>query len=138
MDVREFTMDDYDRVLQLLWQVRMMQVGNRSSRESIRKKLERDPDLFLVAENNGVILGVAMGSWDGHRAWIYLVEVDQACRGQGIGTRLAEELESRIRQKGASEICLLVSRDELQAQDFFQGRGFTVAADEINMTKSLI
>lgn len=137
MHVREFKMDDYDQVLRLLRQVRMMQVGCRDSRDSIRKKLERDPDLFLVAENNGILLGVAMGSWDGHRGWVYLIEVDRACRGHGIGTRLAEEIERRIWEKGASEICLLVSRDELQAQDFFQSRGFTIAHDEINMTKHL-
>ncbi len=137
MDVRDFTMDDYDNTLQLLWRARAVESGRVFSPEATRRKLERDPDLFLVAQHRDVILGLAVGSWDGHRGWISLLEVDPACRGQGIGTRLEEEMERRIKEKGGCELCLLIGPDQLQAQDFFQGRGFRIATDDINMTKAL-
>ena len=54
MQIRHFTMDDYP-VVMALWQRAGPGVTVRPSDrpEEIEKKLMRDPDLFLVAEEKG-------------------------------------------------------------------------------------
>ena len=53
----------------------------RSDRpEEIQKKLQRDPDLFLVAEVNEEIIGSILGGFDGHRGIMYHLAVDGSYR----------------------------------------------------------
>ena len=66
----------------------------------IEKKLTRDPDLFLVAEHDNKIIGTVIGGFDGRRGLLYHLAVDGSFRGQGIGTLLLSEVESRLRLKG--------------------------------------
>ena len=136
MEIRTFDMDDYDRVVQL-WRNRGIKLGPSDTREGIKNKLARDPDLFLVAESNGAILGVVVGTWDGRQGWIYNAAVDQAVQRRGVGRLLAEELEKRLREKGACQVCLLVGKDNYYAQDFFEALGFQVAENERVMAKAM-
>jgi ribosomal protein S18 acetylase RimI-like enzyme len=134
MQIREFTLNDYEQVWQL-WQI--CQVPNPESREEIERKLQRDPDLFLVAESNAVILGVVMGVWDGRRAWIHNYGVDPRCRRMGVGSALIRELERRLRERGIKRVNTLVRRDDLSAQDFYEALGFR-EEQWVVMEKSLL
>ena len=136
MEIRAFVMDDYDHVVQL-WRSRGIRLGPSDTREGIEKKLARDPDLFLVAESNGAILGVVLGTWDGRQGWIYNAAVDQAVQRRGVGRLLAEELEKRLQEKGARQVGLLVGKDNYYAQDFFEALGFQIAENERVMTKPM-
>src|SRR3972149_2180044 len=88
---RSFTMADFDRVWQL-WHICRLPVGSRERREEIERKLERDPDLFLVAEMNQAIMATVMGAWDGRNGWVYNHAVDPRIRRMGVGSRLGKEL----------------------------------------------
>lgn len=90
----------------------------------IQKKLQRDPDLFLVAEIDGVIVGSLLGGFDGRRGMMYHLAVDQGIRRRGIGSLLVEELEQRLRAKGCIRYYLLVTRDNRSAIRFYEGRGW--------------
>lgn len=87
--------------------------------EEIAKKLRRDPDLFLVAEVNGHVIGSVLGGFDGRRGMVYHLAVDVQYRKKGIGTALMDELESRMRQKGCLRSYLLVTQDNLDAIHFY-------------------
>jgi len=136
MEIRTFDMDDYDRVVQL-WRSRGIKMCPSDTREAIEKKLARDPDLFLVADSNGAILGAVVGAWDGRQGWIYNAAVDQAVQRRGVGRLLAEELEKRLQEKGARQVGLLVGKDNYYAQDFFEALGFQLAENERVMTKPM-
>ena len=136
MRIREFTMDDYDSVRQL-WQACRLPIGFEEAREQLGLKLERDPGLFLVAEENDAILGTVMGAWDGRRGWVYDQAVEPRCRRTGIGRRLMEELHRRLEAKGARCISLIVDRDNITAQDFFGAYGFTVEEGQLLMQRQL-
>ncbi len=90
-----------------------------------------------LRDTNGAILGVIMGTWDGRRSWIFNAAVDQNVQRQGIDSLLAAELEKRMRAKGASQVGLLVDKNNYYAQDFFEALGFTVVEDELVMSKKL-
>lgn len=90
----------------------------------IEKKIARDPDLFLVAELDGSIIGSVIGGFDGRRGLIYHLAVADSFRGTGIGSCLMEEVESRLRTKGCLKCYLLVTDDNPEAEVFYQHRGW--------------
>ncbi len=92
--------------------------------EEIRKKLQRDADLFLVAEEHGKIVGAVLGGFDGRRGMVYHLAVVQHMRRKGIGKKLMIELESRLRAKGCLKYYLLVTPDNQEARDFYSELGW--------------
>ncbi|MBI4301171.1 MAG: GNAT family N-acetyltransferase [Chloroflexi bacterium] len=136
MKIRSFTMEDYEQVWEL-WEACKLSLGPSDSRTEIEKKLKRDPDLFLVVEENRAILGVAIGSWDGRVGSIYNHAVEPRCRRTGIGSGLMRELEHRLMEKGARRINLLVGKNNLEAQDFYEAGGFRFDDTQLLMTKEL-
>jgi ribosomal protein S18 acetylase RimI-like enzyme len=124
--IREFIFpDDYQAVLKL-WEQSGPGVHVRRSDqpEQIAKKLQRDPDLFLVSEAGGRIVGSVLGGFDGRRGMVYHLAVSTTFQGKGIGAALMEELERRLRLKGCIRSYLLVTRDNDQAIRFYEGRGW--------------
>ena len=90
--------------------------------DEIKKKLQRDPDLFLVAEVNGRMVGSVLGGFDGRRGMVYHLAVDHNYRQLGIGTDLMDELERRLRDKGCIRYYLLVTWDNEQAIHFYENQ----------------
>ena len=116
---------DYSQII-ALWQNAGPGIHLRRSdeRDEIAKKIQRDPDLFLVAEIDGLIIGSVIGGFDGRRGMVYHLAVDDTYRKKGIGTVLMNELESRMKQKGCIRSYLLVTRDNLEAIRFYETHGW--------------
>ena len=93
-------------------------------KDEIAKKIQRDPDLFLVAEINSQIIGTVLGGFDGRRGMVYHLAVASHYRKRGIGAALMNELEGRMRQKGCIRSYLLVTRDNLDAIRFYENTGW--------------
>jgi len=124
--LREFQFHlDYSQVIDL-WKNAGPGIHLRRSdeRDEIAKKLQRDPDLFIVAEINGLIIGSVLGGFDGRRGMVYHLAVDDSYRKKGIGTVLMNELEKRMKQKGCVRSYLLVTRDNLDAIRFYETVGW--------------
>lgn len=92
--------------------------------EEIAKKLQRDPDLFLLAIEAGEIIGSVLGGFDGRRGIVYHLVVTEAYRRQGVGEMLMNALEQRLREKGCLRCYLLVTRDNVEATHFYEARGW--------------
>ena len=126
VQIREFRFpSDYEQVYEL-WQSieKGVHVGRSDTLDEIGKKIKRDPDLFLVAESNGNIIGAVMGGYDGRRGLIYHLAVKSSFRGQGIGSELMDEVESRLRAKGCLKCYLLVTLDNIEVADYYMQRGW--------------
>ena len=136
--LRPFDMGDYPAVL-ALWQNAGPGVSVRPSdrREEVAKKLTRDPDLFLVAEQDGGVVGVIMGAWDGRRGWLHHLAVAAECRHAGIGSALIAEVESRLRAKGCLKVNLLVWGDNEAALRLYARLGYQEMAGLVAMGKEL-
>lgn len=116
---------DYEAVYALWKSIeRGVRIGRSDTPAEIEKKLSRDPDLFLVAEAEGAIIGSVIGGYDGRRGLIYHLAVAPDYRGQGIGSRLMEEVEARLRAKGCLKCYLLVTADNPEAELYYQHRGW--------------
>jgi ribosomal protein S18 acetylase RimI-like enzyme len=116
---------DFDQVIRLWGEAGPgIQLSPSDSPEGIKKKLARDPDLFLVAHQGGELLGAVLGGFDGRRGMVYHLAVRQPDRQRGVGRALMDELESRLRAKGCLKYYLLVTRDNLQAVAFYEQLGW--------------
>lgn len=117
--------DDYPTV-RALWEGAGPGIQLRRSDEpqEIEKKLQRDPDLFLVAEAEGRIVGAVMGGFDGRRGLVYHLAVEPAFRRRGVGKLLMDELEARLRARGCIRAYLLVTPDNESAMRFYEGSGW--------------
>jgi ribosomal protein S18 acetylase RimI-like enzyme len=125
MDIREFQLSEYEAVVGL-WQRAAGGIRLRRSdtRQEIAKKMLRDPDLFIVAEHAGALVGAVMGGFDGRRGFVYHLATDPNFRRLGIATALMEALEERLRAKGCLKVYLLVTNDNLEAQQYYLKRGW--------------
>ncbi len=127
VSIRSFNFaDDYETVLELWEQAGPgIHIGRSDAPEEIKKKIARDPDLFLVAEIEGEIVGTVLGGFDGRRGLIYHLAVRQEFRQKGIGDILMREVEQRFREKGCHRSYLLVTKDNQEAIRFYEKRGWT-------------
>ncbi len=126
VDLREFRFpDDYDAVMRFWESIEKgIHLGPSDAPAEIQKKIQRDPDLFIVAELNNEIVGTVIGGFDGRRGMIYHLAVAASLRGQGIGSRLMSEVESRLRAKGCIKSYLVVLRDNIEAMKFYEHIGW--------------
>lgn len=125
MELRTFTFDDYDPVI-ALWRSEPGAIGTSRSDEpdEIAKLLERDPELFLVADDAGRVVGTVIGGFDGRRGVIYHLAVDRDYRGQGLGRTLMEEIERRLRQRGCLRAYALVFEENAGVLEFYRRLGW--------------
>ncbi|RNB92309.1 GNAT family acetyltransferase [Brevibacillus fluminis] len=128
MIVRTFHFFDYDAVI-ALWQRAGIQVSQSDSVERLRHKLERDPELFLVAIHEEQIVGAVMGSYDGRRGWVNHLAVDPSYQGNQLGKIIMAELEKRFKSIGCEKVNLLIERDNEAVQGFYEKNGF--ASDDL-------
>ncbi|MBW1804031.1 MAG: GNAT family N-acetyltransferase [Deltaproteobacteria bacterium] len=125
VNIRTFNFpDDYAPVVGL-WERSgpEIQVGRSDTPDEIAKKIQRDPDLFLVADFQEEIIGVVTGGYDGRRGMIYHMAVDKEYRQIGVGTALMETLEDRLREKGCLRSYLMVRKDNAATQ-FYEKQGW--------------
>lgn len=126
ISIREFRYpSDYVSVRQL-WEgmEKGVEVGRSDAPDEIEKKTSHDPDLFLVAEEDGRIIGSVMGGYDGRRGLLYHLAVAASHRQRGIGGQLLDMIESRLRAKGCLKCYIMVALDNPEVETFYQKRGW--------------
>ena len=126
LTIRTFEYPEDYPVVYALWSTAGPGIHVRRSDDldEIGKKVQRDPDLFLLAELDGQVVGSVLGGFDGRRGMVYHLAVADVYRKRGIGSILMDELEKRLRQKGCLRYYLLVTNDNLEAMCFYQARGW--------------
>ena len=93
--------------------------------------------MFLVAEQNGEIVGSVIGGWDGRRGWIYHLAVNPEHQRKGIGGGLVREVEKRLVAKGAKKVNAQVYRWNERSSEFFKAIGYEANPDLIMIGKQI-
>jgi len=136
--IREFRYpEDYAAAIHL-WEAAGagIRVGQSDAPEEIQKKLQRDPDLFLVAESGLELIGTVIGGFDGRRGMVYHLAVAKEFRRRGIASMLMAEVESRLRAKGCLKAYLIVRPDNVDAMQYYEKIGWA-PLDDYFFTKIL-
>ncbi len=97
--------------------------------KDITRKLTVQPELFLLAEQEGRIIGSVMAGYEGHRGWINYLAVHPDYRRAGLGRQLMAAAEKRLLSLGCPKINLQVRTSNAAAIGFYQSIGF--AQDEV-------
>lgn len=138
IQIREFVYPaDYEAAVQLWNTVGPgVHVGPSDVPAELEKKLERDPDLFLVALDGEQLIGSVIGGFDGRRGMVYHLAVAETHRRGGIASRLMAEVEQRLKAKGCIKCYLLVRPDNASAVEYYKAIGWGIA-DNIIFMKEL-
>ena len=102
----------------------------------IARKLAIQPDLFLIAALGEVIVGTAMGGFDGHRGWVYYLAVASEHRRKGFARDLMAALETLLLAYGCTKINLQVRVTNQDVVDFYLGLGYIIE-DRVSMGKRI-
>jgi len=94
--------------------------------------VEHAPELFFVAELDGVVVGTVLAGWDGHRGWIYSLGVRPDLQRRGIGAALLAHAVGALRQRGCPKVNLQVRGDNRAVVEFYRRQGFAVE-DRVSM-----
>ena len=106
-------------------------------RRDVERKLRVDPELFLVAAEEELVLGSVMAGYEGHRGWINYLAVDPSRRRQGLGTRLMDEAERLLAERGCPKINLQIRSENADVIAFYGALGYRTD-DVVSLGKRLI
>jgi len=124
MKIRTFNITDKHAVIQL-WQSCDLTRPWNNPELDIDRKMAVGPELFLVAELEGAIVGSIMGGYDGHRGWINYLAVHPDIRKKGLGRRLMDAIEERLLEKNCPKINLQIRHDNDAVIDFYRAIGYS-------------
>ena len=117
-----------------------------------------DPSLYLLAEENGIILGFVYGikrkvydeikGMESEQGWIAAMGVHPSRRGQGIGSALLDAVEKLLKEKGTARldvgpygsayICPGIDKECYSTGvTFFSNRGYTDSGESCSMQMDL-
>ncbi len=125
MNIRPFLPGDEDAVV-ALWQRCNLTRPQNDARKDIARKMQVNPELFLVGVIDGEVMATAVGGYEGHRGWVNYLGVAPECRGKGCGRRMMEVVEEKMRSLGAPKINLQIRSDNLGAIGFYEAIGYTI------------
>ena len=136
MEIRVFKQEDYEEVLTLWERCDLLRPWNDPELD-IERKLNHDPELFLVAEVSGEVVGSVMGGYDGHRGSAYYLGVHPEYRGRGIANALMNRLEQKLIARGCPKIQLMVRAENDAVISMYEKLDYEVI-ESISLGKRLI
>lgn len=121
--IRQFAEADTAAVI-VLWGARGLTRPWNDPVADIERKLRVQPELFLVAEDAGEIVGSVMAGYDGHRGWLYYLASAAERAGEGIGRALVAEAEARLAAMGCPKVQLMVRSENTGVVSYYDALGY--------------
>ena len=123
IDIRSFEMADTESVV-ALWHLAGLTRPWNDPHRDIDRKLQVQPELFLVAADGDQVIGTVMAGYDGHRGWLYYLASAPHRRGEGVARALVAEAESRLLAMGCPKVQLMVRPENEAARGFYAALGY--------------
>ncbi len=120
MKLKTIKLDDYQRLISF-WETHYI-VRGIDSFKYFKLFLEKNPGLSLLVEENGEIIGTALGSFDSRRGYIQKLVVHKDYRSKGIGKQLVNRVVKKLQAVGA--LYIPISCEEGNGP-FYKKCGFT-------------
>jgi ribosomal protein S18 acetylase RimI-like enzyme len=92
----------------------------------IANKLKVQPELLLVGDVGGTIVGAVIAGFDGVRGWLYHLAVAPEYRRRGFATRLVRAAEDGLRRLGCPKVNLQVRAANREVVAFYRSVGYEV------------
>lgn len=119
-----------------LWHDCNLVVPWNDPKQDIQRKLQVQPELFLVGLTENRIAATVMAGYEGHRGWLNYLAVAPVYQRQGIGRQMLEAVTAKLKAMHCPKINLQIRTSNPSAIEFYQRMGFQI--DEvISMGKRL-
>lgn len=112
-----------DEVVEL-WRECGLVVPHNDPHKDIERKLNVDPELFLIGLVDGAVAATVMGGYEGHRGWINYLAVKPSQQRKGYGQAMMRAVETLLRQKGCPKINLQVRPANKAVIEFYSSLGY--------------
>lgn len=123
MDITEFKNTDRTEVI-ALWKRCGLSAPQNDPNKDIDRKLKVNPELFLVGKIEEKIVATVMGGYEGHRGWVNYLAVDPEHRRLGLGRKVMNKIEEKLRLAGCPKINLQVRETNSSVIKFYEAIGF--------------
>lgn len=97
-------------------------LGERTSRAEVERMFARGS--FLLAEDDGTLVGCVFVEPNGERGYFGLLAVDPGRQGRGIGGRLVDVAEEHCRSAGCRTMDIHVVNLRAELPPYYRGRGY--------------
>ena len=129
VQIRAFTVDDYDRAIELWNSEENVGLGPSDTRCSIALFLKRNPGLSKVMAIDGIVVATLLCGHDGRRGYLYHLCVDKRHRRKSVGRRLVDACLSELKRAGIQKCHLFVFDRNQPGKSFWAATAWSQRTD---------
>ncbi len=125
MTIRPIRPEDYAAVCDL-WQDAGLSTRphGRDAEPEFLRQLKHFPTTYLLAEHDGCIIGVILGTHDQRKGWINRLAVRPEYQRQAVARRLIEACEQALYGQGIGIVAALVGKENAASVAIFAAAGY--------------
>jgi ribosomal protein S18 acetylase RimI-like enzyme len=123
MQLRSATADDAEAIL-ALWKAADATPSVTDNAEAIRRAVTRAEVAFILAVEDGAVVGSIIAGFDGWRGNIYRLATHPAHRRRGIARAMLARAEELLARWGIRRITALVEHAHPDAAGFWRSVGY--------------
>ena len=125
MEIRRLTINDYKEMVRLwLTATLPFKPKGRDSKKAIAVEMKENPDFFLGAFEDTLLVGTVIISCDVRKGWINRLAVNPNYRHRGIAKALIAESERTLRKHGIRIFCALIEDYNAISKKLFKECGY--------------
>src|SRR5438445_6862314 len=134
MKIRHATVSDAGQIVRIInaaFEIeREFRRGERTSPSEVLTSISEKHGIFLVAEDEGRLVGAVEVRVEGNAGYFGMLAVDASVRRGGIGRALVEAAEAHCRSAGCSVMTMSTGENRTELIPYYEKIGYRVAADE--------
>jgi ribosomal protein S18 acetylase RimI-like enzyme len=123
MKIRSYISSDKKDLI-ALWHACGLANPKNDPSHDITRKLKSKSGWLLVGEDNKKIVASVMVGYEGHRGWLNYLAVSPDRQGEGLGRKIVEHAESKLKKLGCPKINLQVRKENKAVLGFYQRIGY--------------
>lgn len=136
MKIRKLTIADYHELIKLWTRAKLpVKPKGRDSRAHIAKEMKQNPDFFIGAFDQDLMIGTVIASHDGRKGWLNRIAVGPDYRGKGVAQALTVAGEKALRKHGIKIFGLLIHEYNRASLKLAKKMGYVVHTDILYLTK---
>lgn len=125
MQLRSFEPSDRAEIVDLWRRCELLRSWNDPDLD-IDRKVDHDPEGFVVGEVDGRVVAAAMFGYDGHRGSVNYLAVDPDLQSAGHGRTLMAHIEAQLVALGCPKVNLMVRSSNTAVLEFYSRLGYEV------------
>lgn len=127
MHIRSFQLSDYADVTQMMKRS-LSEPCFYATIDAFARQLSWDSSLVMVAEKEGTIVGIVIGTIDNNDGYYYRITVDPLHRSRGVGKLLIRSLQNRFVGRKVNRILVPVDVYNEPVLPVFESLGFDISS----------